>query len=95
MAQMHDIGGCRAVLLMKSIDDVDRLVAVYRAGKSKTPHNRSMWDEENNYIARPKPDGYRSVHLILRYRSDSPTLAPFNGQRIDIRIRSRLQHAWA
>src|SRR5207244_3731508 len=44
---------------------------------------------------RPKPDGYRSTHLVFRFCSESPERAIYNGQRIEIQIRSKLQHLWA
>ena len=49
----------------------------------------------DNYIKCPKPDGYRSVHIIVRYASKNPKHVVWNGKRIEIQIRTRLQHAWA
>ncbi|RMG20666.1 MAG: hypothetical protein D6729_02400, partial [Deltaproteobacteria bacterium] len=39
------------------------------------------------------PQGYRGVHLIYQYHSDRMTT--YNGLRIELQIRSLLQHAWA
>jgi hypothetical protein len=47
-----------------------------------------------DYILNPKTDGYRSVHLIYKYRGGSQHGA-FKGLKIEVQIRSRLQHAWA
>jgi ppGpp synthetase/RelA/SpoT-type nucleotidyltranferase len=95
LSQMQDIGGCRDIL--KTVADVKKLVAKYKAYHAKSPKDRSAWDgsEEFDYIQRPKPDGYRSVHLIFRFRSPISKRAVFNGQRIEIQIRSKLQHIWA
>ena len=95
LSQMQDIGGCRAVL--KTVSDVKKLVAKYKEYHAKSPKNRSSWDgsDDFDYIQKPKPDGYRSVHLIFRFQSPSPGRAAFNGQRIEVQIRSKLQHAWA
>lgn len=41
----------------------------------------------------PKDSGYRGVHLVYRYESDRT--ADFNGLKIEVQLRSRLQHAWA
>lgn len=49
----------------------------------------------HDYIRHPKSDGYRSYHLVYRYRSESKKHAVYNGQKIEIQVRSRLQHAWA
>ena len=99
LSQMQDIGGCRAVL--QNVKEVRRLVDVYKkfhakSGKGQSK-GRSSWDgsEAFDYIKNPKPDGYRSVHLIFRFQSPSPERKIFNGQRIEIQIRSNLQHAWA
>jgi hypothetical protein len=99
LSQMQDIGGCRAVLA--NVKEVVQLVKVYKdfhakSGKGRST-GRSSWDgsEAFDYIKRPKPDGYRSVHLIFRFQSPSRHNRVFNGQRIEIQIRSKLQHAWA
>jgi ppGpp synthetase/RelA/SpoT-type nucleotidyltranferase len=99
LSQMQDVGGCRAVL--PNVKMVYKLVRVYKefhvkAGKSESK-TRSSWDGSDafDYIRNPKPDGYRSVHLVFRFQSPSPERKVFNGQRIEIQIRSRLQHAWA
>jgi ppGpp synthetase/RelA/SpoT-type nucleotidyltranferase len=95
LSQMQDIGGCRAVL--RDVNSVRELVAKYKESHAKSPKNRSDWDgsDDFDYIARPKPDGYRSVHLVFRFRSPSHEHAIYNGQRIEIQIRSKLQHLWA
>lgn len=93
LSQMQDIGGCRAVL--KDQATVDRLVDAYEKTWSKNPNARPVGVNRHDYIANPKPDGYRSVHLIYKYQSDAPDKTPYNGQRIEIQIRSALQHAWA
>jgi hypothetical protein len=95
LSQMQDIGGCRAVL--RDLSQVNKLVRKYKAYHAKSPKNRSSWDgsEDFDYVERPKEDGYRSIHLIFRFQSPSSERAVFNGQRIEIQIRSKLQHAWA
>ena len=48
---------------------------------------------EKDYIDSPKPSGYRSLHLVYRYRSSRT--ATYNGHLIEVQLRTRLQHAWA
>jgi hypothetical protein len=48
---------------------------------------------ENDYIAEPKPDGYRSHHLIYVFKGRRPSM--YDGRRIELQIRTRLQHSWA
>jgi Region found in RelA / SpoT proteins len=50
--------------------------------------------EEDDYIARPKPDGYRSHHLMFNFR-DRRNAGIHDGRRIEVQLRTRLQHSWA
>ncbi|MGA7218279.1 MAG: RelA/SpoT domain-containing protein [Candidatus Sulfotelmatobacter sp.] len=95
LSQMQDIGGCRAVL--SSITKVRHLVKMYKEAHAKNPKDRSDWDgsDDFDYIACPKPDGYRSVHMVFRFQSSSEEHKIYNGQRIEVQMRTKLQHAWA
>lgn len=86
LSQMQDIGGCRAVLA--DVDGVHRLVESYISSDIK--HKIHTNDD---YIENPKPTGYRGRHLIYRYYSDK--IDTYNGLKIEMQIRSQLQHAWA
>lgn len=81
LSTMQDIGGLRAIL--DSVDEVYKLVEIYR--KSKTRHKLFIL---NDYIANPKVDGYRSVHLVYQLKKDTNIF-------IEIQVRSYLQHIWA
>jgi hypothetical protein len=48
---------------------------------------------EDPYIDEPRDSGYRGHHLVYTYFSDRSST--WNGLRIEMQIRSRLQHAWA
>lgn len=93
LSQMQDIGGCRAVL--SNMAQVTRLVNIYDKSKATNPKGRPEWANKTDYIANPKEDGYRGIHLIYKYRSLVPEKRVYNGQRIEIQIRTALQHAWA
>ncbi len=88
MAQIQDIGGCRAI--MKDVSEVDRLVDVYKHNSRGLKHRLH---KEQDYILCPKESGYRGVHLIYKYRSDKEDV--YDDMRIEIQIRTLLQHAWA
>lgn len=81
--QLQDLGGCR--VLLDSIDDVHSLVRMLR------DNMRHDLRDEDDYIARPKVDGYRSHHLMFTFRGEEP----FDGKRIELQVRTRLQHSWA
>lgn len=86
LSKMQDIGGCRAVV--KSVDSIEELVEIYKQSDIK----HKLIDEDD-YVLHPKRSGYRSHHLIYSYYSDKKTT--YNGRKIEIQIRSKLQHAWA
>jgi len=87
MTQMQDIAGCRAVFTR--LAQVYRLAEAYKSGKFD-----HKFRNEKDYIANPKPDGYRSYHLVYEYVGAGPT-KPYSGLRVEIQIRTQLQHAWA
>ena len=86
LAQMQDIGGLRAVV--SSVARVRPLEASYRQSSFK--HGLAS---SKDYIDTPKPDGYRSIHLVYRYVNHR---APaYNDLLLERQLRTRLQHAWA
>lgn len=85
LSKMQDIGGCRAV--MSSVDQANELVGYYRT-KSRMKHK---FIREDHYIETPKPSGYRGIHLIYSYDNQPD----WEGLKIEIQVRSRLQHGWA
>jgi len=93
LSRMHDIGGCRAVV--QSVSHVDSLVSVYEKARAKNPGRGHEFLKKYDYIKSPKKDGYRSIHLVYKYRTTSRRHRAWNGLRIEIQIRSRLQHIWA
>ena len=93
LSQMHDLGGCRAIV--SDVDAVERLFSLYRG-----PQDLLKFDSEGSlkcydYIRTPKPDGYRGIHVVGRYRPRVQKNEPWSGHRIEIQLRSQLQHAFA
>jgi len=86
--QMQDIGGCRAVL--SNITQVRELWEKYYL-KGDLKHKKIG---VKDYITNPKTDGYRSIHVVYEYKSDKGK-QEFNGLRVEVQIRSKLQHFWA
>jgi putative GTP pyrophosphokinase len=81
---MQDIGGYRAVL--KDTKDLLRLQILLQVSK-----NHKLI-KVNDYVAKPKPSGYRSIHYIYEFNSK---IEEYNGLRIELQIRTKLQHNWA
>lgn len=86
LSQMQDVGGCRAVV--ESVESVRRLRLAYLESRMKHTDRK-----EDDYLAKPRESGYRAIHLIYRYHSEQRP--QWNGLKIEIQMRSRLQHAWA
>ncbi|OBG51832.1 RelA/SpoT domain-containing protein [Mycobacterium sp. E735] len=77
LGRMADIGGCRAVVL--DLDEVYRVLGRYQA------RNQPEVVKVRDYIKNPKDDGYRAVHVIVRY----------HGRLIEVQLRTQVQHEWA
>ncbi|MCB1198782.1 MAG: RelA/SpoT domain-containing protein [Deltaproteobacteria bacterium] len=82
LSMMDDIAGARIVL--PTNQDVLHLTNALKEKKSK-----HALIKLSNYIAHPKQDGYRSIHIIYRAKNQSPSI------QIEIQVRSQLQHIWA
>jgi Region found in RelA / SpoT proteins len=80
---------------VRDISKLEELVKSYEKGRSKNPTKRHEFVSQKDYVKNPKCDGYRSIHFVYRYRSRSAKHKLFNGLKIEIQLRSRLQHAWA
>jgi (p)ppGpp synthase/HD superfamily hydrolase len=85
--RINDIAGCRAVL-----DDIASVRTLVDAIRSDFPHN--FTGREWDYIKAPKPDGYRSHHMVFEY-SRQGDKSHYNGLRVELQVRTRLQHSWA
>ena len=73
---------------MPTVHDVASLVKGTKSGRA-----RHRLVREDDYVRHPKTSGYRAHHLVYEYRSEKNET--FNGMRIEVQIRSQLQHAWA
>lgn len=76
LSQMEDIGGCRVVLPTS-----DAVYAVAERVMTRWRATARLTD----YIANPKPDGYRGIHIVERR----------DGRLIEVQLRTEGQHEWA
>jgi len=86
LSRMQDIGGCRVIL--KDIKSVRELCDTVRNSR-----RRHILKNEKDYISNPKVSGYRGVHLVYQYVSESNQ--QFKNILLEIQIRTLLQHLWA
>ena len=82
---MQDIGGYRAVL--KDVKDLNKLHNALVSQKSIHRLEKVV-----DYVENPKNTGYRSIHYIYTYSSIKED---YDGLKIELQIRTKLQHNWA
>ncbi|MGO4703822.1 RelA/SpoT domain-containing protein [Dyella sp. 2RAB6] len=87
LARMQDIGGCRAIL--QDVEAVYALRAAFNDSRA-----RHVLESTDDYIVAPKDDGYRGIHLVYKYVGRG-TKTAYNGLRIEVQLRTKIQHAWA
>ena len=83
--EMNDIAGCRVI-----VPSLDTAYAVFDALKGQVPLKPTHGIKD--YIETPKPDGYRSIHLITKHDARQ---AGLTGLFCETQIRTQLQHAWS
>lgn len=84
LTQMQDILGFRII-----VNDIDEIYMVEKVLKIFFQNNNQysiVYYDTDDYIKKPKLDGYRCVHLILK--AD-------DRYYIEIQIRTKIQHLWA
>jgi len=86
LSRMQDIGGLRAVV--STLPQLRKLHANYK----NTVFTHALVGEFD-YVAKPKTSGYRSIHLVYKYKLRQSS--PYEGLQIELQLRTKLQHAWA
>ncbi len=84
---MQDLGGCRFIVpFVKDIYEY--------ADKYEKSRKRHILRSQDDYIQNPKISGYRGLHRVYEYHSDSVDTYNKN-MLIEIQFRTHLQHLWA
>ncbi|MBR4338229.1 MAG: RelA/SpoT domain-containing protein [Bacteroidaceae bacterium] len=84
---LQDIGGARFVF-----EDTRSLLIAQQVIANASFEHFVADRDPYNYVAQPKESGYRSIHFVYKYVSDN---ADYDGLRVELQIRTRLQHDWA
>lgn len=84
---MQDIGGIRFVL-----QDVSTLEKAFFLIKQSLPENFNIYKIKDYVNVCPKSSGYRSIHIVYQYSSEDER---YDGLRVELQIRTKLQHNWA
>lgn len=89
--RMDDVAGCR--LIFPNLADL----YAFRSEIHKAKFKHQLRNDPNkyDYIAKPKPDGYRGIHDVYKYDVRSPHGVAYKGLQIELQYRTIHQHAWA
>ncbi|SUA56934.1 GTP pyrophosphokinase ywaC [Oligella urethralis] len=93
LTRMQDVAGARVIL--SNIEEVRAFVTLFCSeGDPNNNNNTYEVIKSDNYIEKPKSDGYRSIHMVCK--------VPFinannisNEFSVEVQVRTKLQHAWA
>lgn len=84
---LQDIGGARFVF-----EDVKSLIKAQQVISAASFNHFVLDRHPYDYVATPKESGYRSIHFAYKYISED---SDYDGLRVELQIRTRLQHDWA
>ena len=86
LKNMQDIGGIRVVL--KNIKDVNRVLSKLKKHSDFCGESGEV--RFKNYLENPKPDSYRGIHVIGKFKNSENIL-----RSVEVQLRTQLQHSWA
>lgn len=90
LAQIQDIGGCRAIV--NNMRALEKLTEIYTSRFSRGLKH-TLHSMDDYVFDKPRFTGYRSIHLVYKYQSDKSKI--YNSLKIEIQLRTLYQHAWA
>lgn len=92
LSTMHDIAGCRAICT--SVDELLQFRSLFLQTRAQHKHTNAA-SGRFDYIEHPKSSGYRGMHDVFETVLDSESGKRWNGLKVEVQFRTRVQHAWA
>lgn len=86
--QINDVAGCRIIT-----DDIDGVWSLAKECAENFGHPTR--GKAYDYVRVAKDDGYRSYHMVFDFTPKDEHTEQFAGRRVELQVRSRLQHSWA
>lgn len=86
LSRMQDVGGCRAIISTEK--KLRKIVRELKKTSELKGANGIV--RTTDYIASPKDDGYRGVHIVGKFPDGKGA-----SRNIEIQVRTRIQHYWA
>ena len=93
LSRMDDIAGCR--IIFRSIKQLRAFRQKLHQARFSHRLRHQIEPNKYDYIAHPKPTGYRGIHDIYSYDVNSLSGADLKGLNVEIQYRTAIQHAWA
>lgn len=90
LSTMHDLAGCRLIF-----DSVDALNDFRRVVHGSRSQHKYVSEGRYDYLDAPKATGYRGRHDVFSYQVESEKGRIYNGLRVEVQYRTKVQHAWA
>ena len=91
LGRMDDVAGCR--LIFPNIEELHTFRD--KLHESRFNHILKNQKDKYDYIANPKPTGYRGIHDVYEYNVSSDAGSHLKGLLIELQYRTKYQHAWA
>lgn len=99
VSAMHDFAGCR--MIFNDIQQLNEFRSYIHSSNvmRNVEHVLRHDPEKYDYIAHPKPSGYRGIHDVYRHFPRGSVRReekkPWDGLLVELQYRTRAQHAWA